>query len=74
MAKKIWRYTLTVQEQKLWNQEEMQGWRDSMVGCVEDDARENGCKKYMAYDRDGSLLEKGEVKALELPEQPAEIV
>lgn len=68
MAKKIWRHTLTVQEQKLWNEEEMQGWRDSMIGCVEDDARENGCKKFMAYDRKGVVIAKAEVTVLELPE------
>lgn len=64
MARKIWRYTLTVQEQKLWDMEEMQGWRTAMTGCVEDEARENACAKFMIYDRKENLLTKGDVGAL----------
>lgn len=64
MARKIWRYTMSVREFDLWSQENMQGWRDSLVGCVEDEAREEGCTKYIVYDRNENVLAKGEVKAL----------
>jgi hypothetical protein len=68
MARKVWRYTMTVKEQKLWDLEEMQGWRDSLVGCVEDDAREAGCKKFILYDRKEEVVAKGDVTALPEPE------
>ncbi len=64
MAKKIWRHTMSEQEETLWNAEEMQGWRNAFEGCVEDDAREEGCKKYMIYDSSESLVAKGEVREL----------
>jgi hypothetical protein len=46
MSKKIWRYTLTEQEQRLWSMENMQGWREAMAACVEDEARDQGSTKY----------------------------
>lgn len=67
-AKTIWRHTLTAKEQKLWDREEMQGWRDSMVLCVEDEAREEGCKKYVLTDQNEVVVAKGEVKPLPEPE------
>lgn len=68
MAPKIWRYTLTVAEQKLWDMEEMAGWRTALEGCVEDDGREAGSKKYVVYDRAKKVIAKGEVKLLPEPE------
>jgi hypothetical protein len=68
MARIIWRYTMTPQEQKLWETEEMKGWREAMEGCVEDDAREKGCKKYVIYDRSEAVVVKGEVMALPEPD------
>lgn len=71
MARKIWRHTLTPKEQKLWDREEMQGWRESMIACVEDEAREHGCKKYFVHDRNETVVAKDEVVPLPTPE-PAE--
>ena len=68
MARKIWRYTMTREEQKLWDMEEMKGWRTAFEACVEDDAREEGCKKYVVYDRSETIVAKGEVAALPEPE------
>ncbi len=68
MTRRIWRHTLTMKEQRLWNKEEMKGWRESMIGCVEDDARENGCKKFMVYDRNDTVLAKDVVTPLPVPE------
>lgn len=68
MAKKIWRYTMTTQEQKLWDQEEMKGWREAMVACVEDDAREQGSKKFVLYDLNNVVVAKNDVRALPQPE------
>ncbi len=68
MARKIWRYTLTQHEQQLWDNEEFRGWRIAMEACVEDEAREEGCKKYVLYDRDESIVAKGEVVKLPEPE------
>ena len=67
-ARKIWRYTLNVKEQKLWDCEEMQGWRDSMIHCVEDEARDQGCKKYVVIDHNDTVVAKGEVRPLPEPE------
>lgn len=64
MARKIWRYTMSVREFELWSQENMQGWRDSLVGCVEDEAREESYAKYIIYDRSENVVAKGDVKAL----------
>ena len=67
MARKIYRYTLTAKQQERWDMEDMQGWRDSMIGVVEDDAREEGCKKFVLYDRAEQILAKGEVRKLPEP-------
>ncbi len=56
MAKTTFRYTLTVAEQKLWKREDMRGWARAFQGCVEDDARNNGLKKYVIYDISGDVL------------------
>ncbi len=68
MARKIYRYTLTTKQQKRWDMEDMQGWRDSMVGVCEDDAREEGAKKFVLYDRADQILAKGDVKIIVEPE------
>lgn len=68
MAQKIWRYTLTNQEQKFWNMEEMQGWRQALEACVEDEARDQGSKKYLIYDKAENLLVKGDVRKLPEPQ------
>jgi|TARA_R110001592_G_scaffold35492_1_gene120693 hypothetical protein len=68
MARKIYRYTLTPKQQERWDMEDMQGWRDSMVGVAEDDAREEGAKKFVLYDRAEQILAKGEVRKLPEPE------
>ena len=68
MARKIYRYTLTKKQQERWDMEDMQGWRDSMVGVVEDDAREEGAKKFVLYDRAEEILTKGDVTVLVEPE------
>ena len=64
MARKIWRYTLTSQEQALWDNEEMKGWREAMEACVEDEAREEGSKKYVLYNQEENIIAKGEVRKL----------
>jgi hypothetical protein len=56
MAKTIFRYTLTAAEQKLWQRDDMRGWVRAFQGCVEDDARDNGLKKYVIYDISGEVL------------------
>jgi len=68
MARKIYRYTLTAKQQERWDMEDMQGWRDSMVGVVEDDAREEGAKKFVLFDRAEQILAKGDVRKLPEPE------
>jgi hypothetical protein len=70
MARVIWRYTLTKQEEKLWAREELRGWREAMQGFVEDEAREQGCSKYAIYKRDESLVVKDAVTA---PPSTAEV-
>ena len=67
MARKIWHYTLTPEEQKLWDTEGMEGWRTAMEACVEDDAREQGCKKYVLYDTSETAVAKGDVSTLPEP-------
>ncbi len=64
MARVIWRYTLTKHEEKLWQQEELRGWRKAMEGFVEDEAREQGCTKYAIYRRDATLIVKDAVTPL----------
>ena len=67
MPVKVWRYTLKVEEQRLWLRDDMKGWCKALEGCVEDEARENGMKKYEIIDRKGNVLVKDGVRAL--PEQ-----
>lgn len=62
MAQKIWRYTLTRHEQSLWDITEMKGWRAAMQAYVEDEAREQGYKRYVLYGRKEEVLAKGEVR------------
>jgi len=64
MAKKIWRHVMTAKEQQLWDLENMEGWRRSLVGCVEDDAREDGCKKFVLCDSNETVVAKGDVSPL----------
>lgn len=64
MKRKIWRHNMTKAEEKLWQAEEMGGWRTAFEACVEDDAREEGCKKYTIYDSGETLVAKGEVSKL----------
>jgi hypothetical protein len=68
MSKKIWRYTLTEQEQRLWSMENMQGWREAMAACVEDEAREQGSTKYVIYDLTNNVIAKSDVRKLPEPE------
>lgn len=68
MARTVRRYTLTRQEQQLWELEGMEGWREALEACVEDDAREEGCRKYVVYDRHAIVVAKGEVSLLPQPE------
>lgn len=67
MAAKIWRYTLSVEEQGLWTRDDMKGWCKALEGCVEDEAREQGMKRYEIFDRKGELLAKDAVKKLPDP-------
>ena len=67
MAKKVWRYTLTKAEQILWDREDMKGWCKALEGCVEDEGREESCKKYIIYNEAGEILAKGDVTALPEP-------
>ncbi len=62
MAQNVWRYTLTRHEQNLWDVAEMKGWRAAMQAYVEDEAREQGCRKYILYGRKEEILAKGEVR------------
>jgi hypothetical protein len=64
MAKIVLRHTLSKTENSLWLRDDMKGWCKAMEGCVEDDARENGFKKYVIYDLDGEVLVKGAVTPL----------
>ncbi len=66
MARTIWRYTLDSGEQKLWEREDMRGWCRAFQGWVEDEAREQGLKKYIIYDGDGGVLARDIVN--DLPE------
>ena len=64
MALKICRYKMKMQEEKLWNQDEMDGWRKAFEACVEDEARDAGNKKYEIYDRAGEIVAKNIVRPL----------
>lgn len=68
--KKIWRYTVKTNEQKLWDAEDMKGWRKAFEACVEDDAREEGSKKYVIMGKTGEVLAKNVVRPLPKPEEP----
>lgn len=61
MSQKVWRYTLTRHEQSLWDVEDMKGWRAAMQAYVEDEAREQGYRKYILYGKKEMILAKGEV-------------
>lgn len=58
MARVVWRYQLTKQEQQLWEREELRGWRAAMTGYVEDEARDQGCSKFAIYSKDETLILK----------------
>ncbi len=72
MGKKIWRYTLKPQEQRLWLSEGMEGWCKALEACVEDDARDNGSNKYIIFDRKGGVIAKDSVSPLPQEKKPAE--
>lgn len=67
MAKKVFRHTLSRKEQKLWDREDMKGWCKALEGCIEDEAREDNCKKYTVYNGEGEIVAKGDVSALPEP-------
>ncbi len=70
MAKGIWRYTMTAQEQKLWDSTELKGWRVAMEAYVEDEARERGFGKYAIINRANVVVAENVVKVLVVA-QPA---
>ena len=56
MGRTIWRYTLNVKEEKLWDRDDMQGWVRAFEGWVEDEAREQGSEAREPRDaRPGQL-------------------
>ena len=67
MARTIWRYTLDSKEQTLWEREDMRGWCRAFQGWVEDEAREQGLKKYIIYDLNGDVIAKDIVNDLPEP-------
>ncbi len=67
MARTIWRYTLDPKEQTLWEREDMRGWCRAFQGWVEDEAREQGLKKYIIYDLNGDVVAKDIVNDLPEP-------
>jgi hypothetical protein len=71
MAKGIWRYSMTAQEQKLWDSTELKGWRVAMEAYVEDEARERGFSKYAILSRSSVVVAENVVKALPVAPQPA---
>ena len=71
MAARIWRYTVAPKEQTLWNDDDMKGWRKAFEACVEDEAREQGSKKYIILDRKGEILAKNVVRPLPAPQREA---
>lgn len=64
MKRKIWRYKMSRSEEKLWNKEEMLGWRKALEACVEDEARDGGYEQYMIFDSKETMLSKGQVSKL----------
>lgn len=69
MPRTIWRYKMKHYEQKRWLEEGMDGWRKAFLACVEDDARDEGMKKYMILDRRGDVVAKDKVAPLPTPEE-----
>lgn len=69
MATKIFRHKMSLKEQRLWNQDEMDGWRKAFEACVEHDARDEGFKKYELLDRKGNKVAAGAVRKLPAPQQ-----
>jgi hypothetical protein len=67
MAKGIWRYTMTAQEQKLWENTDLKGWRVAMEAYVEDEARDRGFSKYAIINRTNLVVAENVVKALPVP-------
>lgn len=67
MARTIWRHEMDKNEEVFWVADEMAGWRTAFEGYVEDQARENGYKKYVIHDRENNVVAKGEVRKLILP-------
>ncbi len=65
MARGIWRYTMTVQEQKLWENAELKGWRAAMEAFVEDEARDKGFAKYQIYNQGSDMVAQNTVKAIQ---------
>lgn len=51
-------------EQRLWKSDGMDGWCRAFEACVEDDAREEGSKKYIIYNRQGEVVARNEVAPL----------
>lgn len=68
--RKIWRYTIKSSEMRLWESQDMKGWRKAFEACVEDDAREEGSMKYMILDRAGEVLAKNVVRPLPKTDAP----
>ncbi len=64
MAIKVYRHKMTVQEAKLWNAEDMDGWRRAFESCVEHDARDEGFRRYELLDRTGKKVAAGSVRKL----------
>ncbi|MBW7864793.1 MAG: hypothetical protein GX580_15465 [Candidatus Hydrogenedens sp.] len=62
MARGVWRYTMTAQEQKLWENAELKGWRVAMEAYVEDEARDRGFSKYAILDRNSGVVAENIVK------------
>lgn len=64
MARGVWRYTMTAQEQKLWENAELKGWRVAMEAYVEDEARDRGFSKYAIIDRKNEVVAENMVKTV----------
>jgi hypothetical protein len=71
MPPKIFRYKMTRQENKLWDTEDMDGWRRAFEACVEHDARDEGFKRYELLDRKGTKVAAGVVRKLVVPAETA---
>ncbi len=64
MARGVWRYTMTAQEQKLWENAELKGWRVAMEAYVEDEARDRNYSKYAILDRKNEVVAENVVKII----------